>query len=270
MSRERGRRLRRGALPLGVPLLVLAAVVIGMFLPSVFSGIQSFRLEGLKEVPDLGAGELSLTSDDIKIERLALPQMIQIKEEMGMPVDYLELTAGRFMDAGSAADKLEELELLLQDTGLKTGSVSRKDLCWAQPILVMTDGGGAAGTVVWQLRFYRETGPVSESLGFMVDESTGLIVCAEYNIVDQRELESGESVYAQGDRSGNYLQTLSSLAENMKKSYNFAQTEVEPQHIEGELSPFQDVFYIYFVQNEEVRLSMPIWIEENHWAINVQ
>ena len=270
MSSSGKRRYFGGELPPSVLLLVLAAVIIGMLLPSLFSAIQSSRLEGLREAPDLGAGELSLTSDDIKIERLALPQNIQLKEKMGIQVDSLELTAGRFMDRESAADKLEELQLLLRDTGLDIGSISKKDMQWAQPILVMNDGSGAAGVVVWVVGFYKTTGPVSEDLTYIVDESTGIIICAGYSIYDQRDSEYDASVYSGTNTSGNYLQTLSALAENMKKSYNFVQTDVEPQRVEGELGPFQNIFYIYFVQGEETKLSIPVLLDGNNWMINVE
>lgn len=270
MSSRGKHRYVGGALPPGVLLLVLAALMIGMFLPSLSCAIQSSRLEGLRERPDLGAGELSLTSDDIKIERLALPQNIQLKEEMGIHVDSLELSAGRFMDEESATDKLDELELILQGTGLDIGSISKKDLEFAQPILVMNEGSGAAGVVVWMLSFGKATGPIWESLSYIVDESTGIIICAEYSIYDQRESEYGVSAYSGANSSGNYLQTLSALAENMKKSYNFAQTDIEPQRVEGELGPFQNIFYIYFVQREETKLSIPVLLDGSNWMINVR
>lgn len=270
MSSRRKRRAGGGAMSLGVALLVLAAVLIGMFLPSLFSGIQSSRLEGLREAPELSVGELSLTSDEFKIERLALPQTILIKQKMGETIDFLELSAGRFMDESSAADKLDELVLLLQGTGLDMGSIGKKDLIFAQPILVMTEDGSAAGAVIWQLAFHKSRGPISENLSYIVDESTGLIIYADYNIYDQREYESGGSEYVRQDSSANYLQTLSTLAENMKKSYNFAQTEIVPQSIEGELSPSQRNFYISFVRDDTTMFSMSVLISANNWAINYQ
>lgn len=270
MNHERERRLPRRALPLGIVLLVLTAVAIGIFLPSLFSAIQSSRLEGLTEAAELGAGELSLTSDEIKIERLALPQVILLKQRMGEQMDILELTAGRFMDANAAADKLDDLLLLIQNTGLDIGSLSRKDFVWAEPVLIVTGDGSSTGAVFWAVDYSKTTGPVSEELSFLVDESTGLVNCAEYRIHDSRDYEYEHKESISADNSANYLQTITSLAENMQKVYNFAQTEVTPQHVEGELSPFQDIFYIYFVRDGETRLSMPVWIEDGHWAINLQ
>lgn len=267
MMENNARRLRRGALPAAVVTLVLAAVVIGMLLPSLFILIQGQRLDKTEDILDLNAGELCLTSDDIKLERLEIPQSIKEREDYGYPVDIMELSGGRFMDIKDAADKIYDLEKLLEGTGLSTGGISADNFWMATPWLFMDDSG-TAGIVLWNVYFVRYTGPITEELNFVVDESTGIIIAAQYSIDDSSiaELEISSAEMYSG---GNYSQTLSALAQNMIKSYNFAETEIEAQIIDGEQSEYVNIFDIYFVNDGETTLSIPVWMSFNQWTINM-
>lgn len=266
MRENRARSLRRGALSAAVAALVLAAVVIGMLLPSLFSLIQAQRLDKTEEILDLNAGELNITSDDIKLERLGLPRAWKELEEQGYPIDSVALSDGRFMDANDAADKIYELEELLEGTGLSTGGISADNFQTATPWLII-DASGVSGIVLWTVHYTRFIGPITEVLDFAVDESTGLIISAQYSVTDSSGagLENNAEAYS----SGNYSQTLSALAQNMIKSYNFAETEIEAQTVDSELSEYVNIFDIYFINGGETALSIPVWISFNQWTINV-
>lgn len=249
--------------PFGMALLVLAAVLIGMFLPSLLSRIQSTRLESLEEVPELGAGELSLASDDIKIERLA---MISAMNNGGRdaPIEQVSLNSGRYMSAEDAAGKLDEVLKLIDGTGLSIGSITRSNLDWAHAVLLVGENGSPAGVVMWEVFYYKSAGPVHEWLNYCVDESTGILTYVTYGISDERAYETvpADAQYY------NETHNMQALVENMAKSYNFAETKLVPQEVEDATAVRDGLYYVSFVKNEQLMLNIQLSFDGGSWTIN--
>lgn len=263
MSRKTKKSANGGPRPFGMALLVLAAVLIGMFLPSFSSRIQATRLESLEEVPELGAGELSLASDDIKIERLA---MISAMNNSGRnaPIEHVSLNSGRYMSAEDAAGKLDEVLKLIEGTGLNIGSITKSNLDWAHAVLLVGENGSPAGVVMWEVYYFKSTGPVREWLNYCVDESTGILTWVTYGIYDEREYETIPADRQLRDETHN----MQALVDNMGKSYNFAETKLVPQEVEDAAAVADGVYYVSFVKNEQLMLNIQIGFEGSSWTIN--
>lgn len=263
MSRERKSRVSGRFWPLSIAALVLAAVVVGMFLPSLFSRIQSGRIEELTEVPELGAGELSLASDDIKIERLA---MISAMNNSGRdaPIEQVELSGGRYMSAEDAVAKLDEVLALIDGTGLTIGSLSEKNLDWADAALLVGQNGNPAGVVMWEILFTKTSGPAREWLNFCVDESTGILTYVSYGVHDSREYE----IMPTEGKSRVKTHNMQALVENMEKSYNFAETKLQPQEVENPSAVQDGIYYVSFLKNEQLALNIQISFDGSGWTIN--
>lgn len=249
--------------PLGIGLLVLAAVLIGMFLPSLISRAQSTRLESLVEIPELGAGELNLTSDDIKIKRLAMVSAMN-NDGRGAPAEIVDLSSGRYMSADDAAAKLDDVLKLIDGTGLSIGSLSEKNLDWANAALLISESGDLSGVVMWEVNYYKSSGPAREWLSYLVDESTGMLTYVSYGIQDDRAYEAAAAEGAFRSETHN----MQALVENMKKHYNFAETELRPQEVNDPTAVSDGIYYVSFLKNEQLMLNIQISFDGGSWTIN--
>lgn len=263
MSRKAKKRGSGGLWPLGIAALVLSAVLVGMFLPSLSSGIQTRRLEGLTEVPELGAGELSLASDDIKIERLSMISALN-NASRNAPIEQVELSGGRYMSAEDAVAKLDEVLALIDGTGLNIGSISRKNLDWADAVLLVGQNGNPAGVVMWEVLFTKTSGPVHEWLNYVVDESTGILAYINYGVQDISAYESVTAERISRVQSHN----MQALVDNMAKSYNFVETRLVPQEVEDATAVQDGIYYVSFLENDQLMLNIQISFNGSSWTIN--
>lgn len=263
MSRKTKKRAGGISGYMGIAALVLAAVCIGMLMPSLSSRIQSARLERLEEVPELGAGELSLASDDIKLERLALTSAMS-NAGRDTIIESVSLSSGRYMSAEDAAGKLDEVLRIIDGTGLNIGSLSNKNFDWANAYLLIGENGDPAGVVMWEVYYFKNAGPVREWLDYVVDESTGILTYVSYGIYDERTYEE---VITEGKRRG-ATHNMQALVENMEKSYNFAETRLQPQEVEDAAAVPDGIYYVSFVKNEQLMLNIQLSFDGGSWTIN--
>lgn len=254
-----------------IALAMLGAVILGLLLPSVTVYIQGRSTDGIERQAELGAGALSLTSDDAKLERLRLFSLCMEMERNGKLVETVQLSDGRFMDAGDAINKLGAVMALTEGSGLPMANFTTADLQIADALLLVTDEGSMATAVLWIVDFLKPTG---ESLSYVLDDSTGTIIGVSYSYgqsyamaVDGDTLNM--TVSSITERLPESAQAVEALAKNLAACWNFSETQIRAPELNGvEVNPYENVFYLSLSRDGELLLEVPVTIGIDSWSIN--
>ena len=248
--------------PVGMALLLLAAVAVGLLLPGIGAGIQERSTDRLSRSLDLGQATLHLTSDDAKLEKLQI-----VGGMLNGSGDSIELnTDGRFMSAADASNKFDEVVALLNGTGLGVGQLTRTDVMESFPLLLVSDSSGVSTSLAWAVQYWKSTGEKWYALDYIVDDATGILLSAEYTEgtrnTSQDEAELLED-YTKPDWSG----TAQRIMENLSDSYDFATTTMS---LGGtvDLDRFSTMYFVNYTTNQGTVLGLPIVIGRSYWSIN--
>lgn len=269
-SRARPKRTGQDRLnTLFIVLTMLGAVILGLLLPSVTAYIQGRSTKKTEQQVELGAGALSLTSDDAKLERLQLFDLCMEMEKYGRPVDIVPLSDGRFMEAGDAIGRLGAVMALTEGSGLPMADFTTADLQFADAMLLVTDTGNMATTVLWQVNFSKPTG---EDLSYMLDDSTGTIigVSYHYSAMDMAVYDQGQSMNTElMANMPEPARAMEALAENLAACWSFSETQLYAPELSGvEINPYENVFYLRLSRDGELLLEVPVRINFDSWSIN--
>lgn len=258
-------------------LLLALAVALGLSLPYLVTSIQGSRIDRTNELVDLGAGALSLDSDEMKLERLELIASIASETtiESAHAVD-MEISSGRFMDSEKAAAMLPDILALAQGTGLYCYDFNERHFNRATPALLVSEDYGSS-IIVWAVSYSADDGENIYSLDYCVDDASGIILAVFYyvgryaGVVDEN---MNTEPYTR--------QSLQRLAENLADSYDFSDTQVRftmpEEQAESEQREYDqptlesDIFYsnyaIDFVKDGQTVYSMPVAVSIDSWSIN--
>lgn len=260
-----------------IALVMVGAVILGLLLPSMTVYIQGRATERTERQVELGVGALSLTSDDAKLERLQMISIIWELEMNGEPAEIVELSNGRFMDAGAAINKLSEVMALTEGSGLPMANFTTADLNFVDVVLMVADTGNMMSTILWTVDFSKSTG---ENLYYVLDDSTGTIVAVDYYYgLEAYEayiaaMDSGEDgAAAESFTVGrpDPAQAMEALAGNLAECWNFSETEIQVQDLSEteERNPYENVYYLYLSRDGTLLLEVPVRIDVYSWGINM-
>lgn len=280
MKKQKKQRMRLGQDKLNIlfiSLVMVGAVILGLLLPSVTVYIQGRATERTERQVELGVGALSLTSDDAKLERLEMISICREMEMYGEPVETVELSSGRFMDAGDAINKLSAVMALTEGSGLPMANFTTADLQFVDALLLVADTGNMMSTILWTVNFRKSTG---ENLYYILDDSTGTIVTVDYFYGDYYAEAYAMAVDSGGDSMAaeNFTsivpepaRAMEALAANLAECWNFSETEIHVQDLSGmeELNPYENVYYLYLSRDGSLLLEVPVRISMYSWGINM-
>lgn len=242
--------------PLAMGALLLGAVVLGLLLPGLSAGIQSRRIDRLNRTADLGQASLSLTSDEAKLEKLSI--LGEIAAGNG---DYMVLkTDGRFMNAAEAAAKFDSVAALLNGTDLSLYGLGRSDVVSVTPMLLVGASGSVTTSMVWVVNAGKslvDSDYDYESLQYVVDDATGIILGAEFQ-------RWGMQVFQERDWS----RDAQRLVENLAAHYAFADT-VMGLGGSSVVGPSTEMYYVNYTDSSGQVLGLPMLLGEDHWSINL-
>ncbi len=258
-STSRPKRRRSGGpaglSPVMLVFLLLSAVAIGLLLPELSAAVQERRTDRLSRTAELGQVSLSLTSDDAKLEKLAI-----VGNMMNDRGDAISLeSGGRFMTAAQASDKFDQVLALLEGTDLDVGGLTQIDVLSSHAMLLVSDFGSVSTDLVWFVDAGKFVEDCWNGLQYIVDDATGMILAAEYYQVDNERLTAGE----QPDKT----ETARRIMENLEESYAFTDT-VLSLGISTAVDRSSTAYYVSYTNSKGEVLGFPIIIGEDGWSIN--
>lgn len=275
MSRQMKKRGLFGS-KLFVPLLIVLAVGVGVLMPGIFAWVQGYSVDKTDLKVDLGAKVLNLTSDDAKLEKLqALNALATQSMKYGYGITEFPLQGGQNTNAKTAIDNADKLLTMLQSAGLYCGGLTIEDLYNAVPTLLMSESSDSSSLLVWNIGFIR-SGYVNYELSFIFDDATGVMITAAFNYWG----EAGSGV---GALAADYEQTLTAIAKELTKCYNFTNTEIiydaeqsrvleQASFANAEMSAYlyddMSTFYLQCVQDGQVQYNIPVRLSTYGWEIN--
>ncbi len=243
-------------------LIIATALALGLFMPTVVTGIQNRRADSTREYVDLGSSVLSLTSDSAKLEKLGLVRTISY-----MPT----ISNGKYMTAEDAIDMMYEISRLIENTGLPYTQFGRENIESAEPQLLISDETDVTIAILWIVNASIQNEDGWYQLNYAVDDATGLIVAAEYYQTETEEyyqIGAAEETFTDKNPSieTDYSDAVRRIASNITEMYKFTNTTAD---LDNSVSVGDYYCYnISFYTDGQRVLTVPVYVEENEWSIN--
>lgn len=248
-AKKSGRREAR-LTALLVVLLAAAAIATGLSLPGLSAAIQSRRVANLSRQEELGSGTLKLTSDDAMLEKMRL---ISLSAD-GVPMETVALESGRFISKAEAADSLNDVFVLAENTGLYTGGPLNWNIIETIPFLLIPRGENLSPALMWIVEAEMDSGDESFYLELIVDDATGLLLSLSF--------------YGETGSNINEMQTLNFLTKNLSAYYGFLNIQLAaPSPDETEAYGYENTYYIHCFKNGEQVFDIPVRIDRSGWQI---
>ena len=262
---SRGKKKSSGALSVLLWLLLMAAAVaLGLFLPTVVTGVQSRRADSTKEYVDLGSSVLSLTSDSAKLEKLGLPNALYSTSDR--EYSFFAISNGKYMTAGDAIDMMYEIPRLIDGTGLPYTQFGRENVEYAGPELLISDESDLTTAILWVVNAVVQNEDGYCALNYAVDDATGLIVAAEFYQIKNEE-EYGTFAEDNPSNKTDYSDTVRRIASNIEKIYKFTNTTAE---LDNSVNVGDNYRYsISFYTCGQRAMTVPVCVGETEWRINI-
>lgn len=247
----------RTAHSLGLLLLLSGALALGIFLPSIFSALQSRRIDGTEESVDLGPGALSLSSDDMKLAKLSSFHQLMFSHS----ADTIILDSGRIMDRAAVAALLEDVRSIVAGTELDLGQIGPEDLVSAEPILVVSSAPEMSVDLIWMVFFSRSQAESYQYLEYAVDDATGLILGVSYS---NSSIDGLNEVPSQPPATT----AMPLIADNLEALYDLNSTDIISQDVSESDSLYMSTFYLSFIHNGARVMDLPVTLRFDGWSIN--
>lgn len=248
---------------LGWALLIITAVLVGLFLPTLATNIQRDRTDRIRETVELGNSALSLTSDRAKLEKLSLLAESEYRDYTSVIV-----SGGIYMSRDDARAMVYEIPRLIEGTELICTNMQIKNINWMEPLILVSQSSGVNTSVVWCANGQYSDGTNDCTMEYYVDDESGLILGAGYYEGTISEEYPSENMEENTRPEPDYSAAVKRIAENICGIYKFTNTtaELDVSTAVGDKHNFAINFY---TDGERV-LTMPVYIEGNgSWRINL-
>lgn len=246
--------------PFALPaLLVLVALVLGLFMPSIVSRIQDRRIDRESASFSTGALNLKLIDNDAVVSKL------------GIILDYgeeLELKNGKYMTRTQAEQTLPAMLDILKHGGMNYVPTEYFRCTDAAPTLLVSSGAEADTYIVWMMYSEAYYEHMYYSLAYAIDDETGTVLGMamywEHESGEDPLPEEGEKMSA-SERATRGMAATKAIANVLPDCLPLVNVSYTAQS-----TALDNYFYIAVESGGEYIYSIPVYINDNSWEVNVE
>lgn len=239
-------------------ILVLAALLLGLFLPSIVSAVQDRRAD--RSVGEFSSGTLNLKLMDNRALAAKLSVPLGSFEEVA-------LKNGKYMTLAQAQQTLPSVLDIIRHSGLACAPAERFSLAYTGPLLTVSSDTEAITCIVWVVEAQAVYGDRIYDLSYAVDDETGMLIFMDMSLYDASE--NGESVVSEpadpAELATRNMAAASSLARVLPDFLPFTDVSYTVQATAN-----GNRFYIDIRSDTEFLYSMPVAIYDYGWMMNAE
>lgn len=239
--------------------LVLAALMIGLFMPSAVSGIQDRRTDRSAESFSTGTLNLKLIDND------AIAAKLDIILEHG---EELELKNGKYMTHTQAEQTLPAMLDILRHAGMNYAPPEYFRCTGAHPILLVSSGDEADTYIVWAVNAEAHYDGMCYALDYVIDDETGTVLGMNMYWYFETEGETPpeeEVTMSASERATRGMAAAKAIAKVLPDCLPLVDVTYSAQS-----TVLDNYFYIAVESGGEYIYSIPVYINDDSWSVNIE
>ena len=239
--------------------LVLAALMIGLFMPSAVSGIQDRRTDRSAESFSTGTLNLKLIDND------AIAAKLDIILEHG---EELELKNGKYMTKTQAEQTLPAMLDILKHGGMNYVPTEYFRCTDAYPTLLVSAGEEADTYIVWAVNAEAHYDGMCYALDYVIDDETGTVLGMNMYWYFETEGETPpeeEVTMSASERATRGMAAAKAIAKVLPDCLPLVDVTYSAQS-----TVLDNYFYIAVESGGEYIYSIPVYINDDSWSVNIE